>query len=364
MDQDLIKAFSNQENLYLIPPYLHKNRDTILKAWKSSDYKNHVFLFSSGTTNTSKLKSYIISKKAILENAMAVNHFLGASKEDSWLATLPPYHIGGLSIYARASLLNAKVFESPSNKWDINHVFDILSKNKISFFSVVPLQLLELINHSFLPNKSLKGIFVGGDFLSTSLANMAIENQIPIIKTFGMTELSSQIASSYYKDIKDGYLEVLPLHKIKDQMITSKSLFSALCVFDGNKHIITHNESDTFKLPDRFDLINGDIQYIKPLGRLDEMIKLKGRLVNFLELKDQMHEVFMRLQIYGRIEMVLVTNTLAGTQIDLYAENSLKLHQQTIHNSLIEELPFLENLITFRFFDELPKTSIGKIKRM
>src|SRR6266851_5614716 len=67
----------------------------------------HVWMATSGTTGVQKLTA--LSKKALLASAAAVNHHLDARASDAWCRVLPPFHVGGLGIEARAYLAGARV---------------------------------------------------------------------------------------------------------------------------------------------------------------------------------------------------------------------------------------------------------------
>jgi acyl-CoA synthetase (AMP-forming)/AMP-acid ligase II len=57
-----------------------------------------------------------------------VNRHLAASATDTWLCVLPLFHVGGLSIGARAYLAGAKAFIEP---WDIKTFDKIIREKKV-----------------------------------------------------------------------------------------------------------------------------------------------------------------------------------------------------------------------------------------
>ena len=98
-----IKRFYQPGNLYLIPPYISEViQSELRKYWDGLDLTEHVFILSSGTSSQTAIKSYAISKLAIVSNAVAVNEFLNVDSSTKWFSSLPYFHIGGLSIYVRA----------------------------------------------------------------------------------------------------------------------------------------------------------------------------------------------------------------------------------------------------------------------
>ena len=60
-------------------------------------FPGHIYLL---TSNMGKI--CILSKTAFLSSAQAVNSKLKVEKKDSWLISLPLFHVAGLSILARS----------------------------------------------------------------------------------------------------------------------------------------------------------------------------------------------------------------------------------------------------------------------
>ena len=91
---------------WLCSPQLQPWQKNILAGMKSrvGQSPNLVWLLSSGTQSVDEIKAIALSIEAILQSAKAVNKHLRATAKDRWLLTLPFYHIGGLSIFARAHL--------------------------------------------------------------------------------------------------------------------------------------------------------------------------------------------------------------------------------------------------------------------
>lgn len=359
-----MQDFLSSDNLYLIPPYLESQRDFFISSWKDLNLEDHVFLFSSGTTNTQKLKFYVISKQAIINNAKAVNEFLNCDPNDSWLASLPAYHIGGLSIFIRSYLAKTKLVEI-DQKWQPQEYYKLIQDHKISYFSLIPRQLYEFVQLNVKAPSALKGVFIGGDFLPDSLAQKALALDWPIIKTYGMTELSSQIATSFYADTEEGFLCLLPIHKIHQGYITSNALFSGMGEFKQNGLSFEPFVKSSYKLPDEFELkeVAGK-QFLKPLGRRGDEFKLKGRLINLQELKNLLAPVFIELGCYSQIELVPSTDALIGSYLNVYMEQELKNIEEQMVHQMLQLAPYLKDVLKFTYFDKLPKTSIGKIKRM
>lgn len=363
---DLDNLYSS-ENSYLVPKYIDsKTSKRILDVWKSLGLNGHIFIFSSGTSNKSSIKTYAISKSSILANAKAVNRFLDLKSEDNLLLSISPYHIGGLSILFRAKVSGAKVFPY-LGRWNPEVLFNYCKSEGINYLSLVPTQMYDLVKLNFSCPSSIKGVFVGGDFISKTLLKSAMDLKWPVILTYGATELSSQIATSFARDVKDGFLKVLDIHKVylKDEVsyISSPSLFSKEIILNQNDFIIT-DANEEFPLPDYVELISkNDAIYLKPLGRITDELKIKGRLLNFLNIKDYSYSLFAKLDILYKADIQVAESHRLGKEILIILEKSESDKSTTIINKISDQFDrlFIPKVI---LVDKLELTTSGKIKKI
>lgn len=341
--------------------FLHHERfaDIAPLIAKKLDYlENHFFLFSSGTTSTDP-KGYAISQKALFANAQAVNEFFKLSESDVWGLTLPWFHIGGLSVIARAHLLGSKLVDL-TGKWEPHSWVQKLNDEKVTITTVVPTQIFDLVKNNLKSPPHLKFIIVGGDFLSTELATRAINLGWPVIKTFGMTEVCSQLASA--KSVKDDHLQVLPIHQIRqdqDKRLWVKSLAMYTLEFiykENSVQIITAlDRCDEDGYFPTNDLVSwSDHQFIH-LGRIDDQIKIKGRLTSVNALKDQLYTYALAHNLYGQLELTIIDDPRSGKNLEI-------LHSTPINESEISAL-FSPISPTFRQVLAFEKTDLGKLKK-
>lgn len=349
-------TFNQKEN-----QFLHHERfaDIAPVIAKKLDYlENHFFLFSSGTTSTDP-KGYAISEKALFANAQAVNDFFKLSKNDVWGLTLPWFHIGGLSVIARAHLLGSKLVDL-TGKWEPQSWVQRLIDEKVTITTVVPTQIFDLVKNNLKSPPTLKFIIVGGDFLSTELATRAIDLGWPVIKTFGMTEVCSQLASA--KAPKEEHLQVLPIHQIKldqDKRLWVKSLAMYTLEF-----IYKENTVQTITALDRCDqdgffptndLVSWSDNHLIHLGRIDDQIKIKGRLTSVNALKDQLYTYALNHHLYGQLELAIIDDPRSGKNLEI-------LHSAPIDEAEVSTL-FSPIAPTFRQVLAFEKTDLGKLKK-
>lgn len=367
-----IKNFYDDVNTYLLPPYIETTeREAIISKWKALGLKNHTFLLSSGTSSKGELKSYAIKKEAIIKNAQSVNRFLGVLPSDNWLLSLPFYHIGGFSILVRAKESQSNIFalNRKQKSWCPRVFYQQLLSHSISLTSLVPTQLFDLVSSDIEAPRSLKGIFIGGDLLHDELKKKALALGWPLIETYGMTELSSQLASSFvYEGVKDSFLEVLDIHKVsrnEDKIfVQSDSLFTAEIIISGDEVIVRKQEGALFALPDRVLLKEvGEKQYLKSMGRLSDEFKIKGRLYNFKLLNNQAQKIFLKNDMYLKVELVVVDDEREGKSLELWFEKGISQHINRIRDDLQEGFPKAILIKRGKVFPSLERNKLGKLKR-
>ena len=335
----------------MIPPYI-ENRKKILKGWEEQNLSGHFFICSSGTTSQGEIKTYALSKKALLANASSVNQFLKIKSNKTWLASLPYYHVGGLSIFARSYLLGIEPIVLKGKWRDEDCQIDV------NYLSVVPTQLYRIVKKSLRPPKSHEGIFVGGDFLATELRNQAIDLGWKVIATYGMTEVCSQLASRFVDKKFDGFLDILPIHNVSQGQVQSESLYTR-CILFNSDSIKVENATSRFSLPDKIELSEDGLR-LKPLGRNDGHFKYKGRLYNKFQILDQVQSILIRENALEDAQILLERDSELGEKPILYVskDNLKKTLEDYINSSKLLKILDLE----VRVVDRVTTHSIGKIK--
>ena len=294
-------------------------QNQLLRLTDELGITNHVAIFSSGTTG-GPVKGYLLSRDALLKNAAAVNERLGLSPSDVWGASLPHYHIGGLSIFYRAKLLG----HSPVNlrPWNPETLTSHITHSGVTVLSLVPAQLYDLVTMGVVAPPGLKAVLLGGDFLSQELEKSAVSLGWPVVRTFGMSEVCSQLCTG---EDTAGHLIPLPLHTLKvsergQLLVKSQSLFSYLITKSGQGWILTSAEdlkqSDGFyPLPDQVILREGNLLH---QGRIDQSIKSSGHLVDLRALKEILDALMLKENLWGEMELVMKPSSRHGTSLSLH----------------------------------------------
>lgn len=140
-------------------------------------------LMTSGTTATPKFATHTWENH--LTSALNPHKDLTLLPTDRWYLSLPLNHIGGLAILFRCFLHGAAV------------ILPDLAQANATFLSFVPTQLKRYLENPY-PLPHIRAILVGGATISESLCRSAYERGLPLFLTYGMTEMSSQIATAPY----------------------------------------------------------------------------------------------------------------------------------------------------------------------
>jgi O-succinylbenzoic acid--CoA ligase len=144
------------------------------------------------------------SRVGLLASAKAVNGHLAVQQDDQWLCALPLFHVGGFCIYARAFASNSGVFEL-SSPWTPQVFIDECERCGATLSALVPTQVYDLVRGSYASPKSLRAVLVGGGGLAADLEARARGLGWPILRTYGLSEAGSQVATQGGED-----LQVLP----------------------------------------------------------------------------------------------------------------------------------------------------------
>ena len=329
-----------------------------------SRFLGHLILLSSGTSGKSKWIA--LSKEAFLVSAQAVNDHLSVTSEDTWLLTLPQFHVGGLGILARAYLSRSKVF-SLEGKWDASVWVNTLIQNCCTLSSLVPTQIYDLVSLQLRAPSCLRGVFVGGGSLNPDLGKKAEALGWPLLATYGMTETCSQVASAKSGESSEfNLLPILPHWQVKETsekrlLFRGKSLLTAyLHVRKNQVQVEDPKDSDGWFLSqDRGEVKSG---LLKIFGRSGDVIKVSGELVDVAHLNERLRSLKHSLGVAADIALIAIPHARLGMQISLVSDRFFTAEQA---DQILKEfnegvLPF-ERIREWKCIGILPRTELGKL---
>ena len=157
----------------------------------------HSVIYTSGTTG--RPKGAVLTHGNFYWSAVASSMNLGVREDDRWLACMPLFHVGGLSILLRSAIYGttAVVHE----RFDEARVNTALREDGITLLSVVPTMLTRMFEvDSASLGDSLRAVLLGGGPAPRPLLEAARDRGVPVLQTYGLTETASQVATLSSED--------------------------------------------------------------------------------------------------------------------------------------------------------------------
>lgn len=213
---------------------------------------------TSGSAGLPKAAAHTCS--AHLASAHGVATRLGFTTEDSWLLSLPLFHVSGQGILWRWLYRGGKLVLAKE-----------INSKEPTFASLVPTQLWRLLQQ---PELRLRTVLLGGAAIPTALTAQAEARGVACWCGYGMTETASTVAAKR-ADGEPGVGKALPGHRIRlvdgEIAIRSAALASGYW-YDGNILPLANDEGWFFTRDSGF--LGADNLVIN--GRLDNLFFSAG----------------------------------------------------------------------------------------
>jgi O-succinylbenzoic acid--CoA ligase len=150
-------------------------------------------IYTSGTTGRPKGAMLTVGNFWWSAIGSALN--LGTHTDDRWLACMPLFHVGGLSILLRAAIYGITVVLHDG--FDAEAVDAALDRDRITIISVVLVMLqrmLDVRGERAFP-ASLRCVLLGGGPAPLSVLERCARLAVPVSQSYGLTETTSQVAT-------------------------------------------------------------------------------------------------------------------------------------------------------------------------
>jgi len=305
---------------------------------------SELIFFTSGSI---KSKACVLTLENFLYSAAGSSENIPFNENNNWGLCLPLFHVGGFSILIRSILSNGTVIALNTDR---NFSDQILENNitHISFVSTQFMRFLEQYKHM----SSLNFVLLGGSAIPLSSISMALKFKLPIYKSYGMTEMASQICTTTQIENLDQAVfsgHVLKYRELK--IVDNKISVKGPCLFKGylyKNKIESPSNGEWFLTGDLGELHDGQI---KILGRSDRIFQSAGENISpeFIELE------LLKIPGVFKAYVCPVADDTYGLRAMAYIESELKAEE--INKLLEGKLSGLHRLKELRPWSELPKTS-------
>lgn len=286
---------------------------------------------TSGATGTPK--GVVLTHAAVHASAVATSARLGITSADTWLACLPLSHVGGLSVVTRALLLDVPLVVHDG--FDAERV-QAAARDGATAVSLVATALQRIDPQLF------RVIVLGG-------SRAPADRPPNVHATYGLTETGSGI-------VYDGMpLDGVELAVATDGEVLVRCPMLLRCYRDGSTPV----DSDGW-------LHTGDIGKLLPDGRLhidgraDDLIITGGENV----WPDVVESVIASHAAVREVAVAGVPDSEWGQRVVAWiVPEGLPPSAADINAHVRESLPNYCVPKELRIIEELPRTSIGKLRR-
>ncbi len=227
--QNILDQYNIPVVLKALPPYTEGK-----KSLRHDLHESEIVLFTSGTNTVPK--AVVLTFQNFIENALGSNKNIPFGPGDHWLVNLPLYHVGGISVFFRALVGGGCAYFSSINDPAISHI------------SMVHTQLFRYIQNPF--QTYFKAVLLGGSSFPNALVDSAAQAGLPIYRSYGMTEMASQITTTQMGLDLDTSGRLLASRELKivngEILVRGKTLFKgfldqATSPFDADGWYHTHD---------------------------------------------------------------------------------------------------------------------------
>jgi len=322
--------------------------------WNPSD--ETVFCIINTSATTGKFKSVPVRWSQIEAHVKASAKVLGVEEEDNWLVVLPMFHVSGLSIILRTLYNGTRA--TIREKFSEQVVLDALETKEVTMVSLVPTVLQRIVER--IQSPTLRAILLGGEFIPMPLLQECVQRDLPVYKTYGMSETFAQSTTFSIREYPNKLASVgYPLEGVTieirnpDEQGVGEVWLSSPMLMKGylNKEPI----QGAFNTDDIGYVDDDGFLYL--LNRRKDIIISGGENIYPKEIEDVLYGMDGILECavipvsdpkWGQVPVLCVVTNCSEEDISQYLLSRLAKYK--VPKRIV-------------YYDALPKNSVGKILR-
>ncbi|MCK3654370.1 o-succinylbenzoate--CoA ligase [Pasteurellaceae bacterium Macca] len=275
------------------------------------------FTLTSGSSG--KPKAVVHSGANHLDNARGVCELVDFRANDSWLLSLPLFHVSGQGIVWRWLSQGATLFV-PENKADF---WAMLAQ--VSHASLVPTQLQRYFTQG-LASQHKQHFLLGGSYIPPALIRQAQCRGIETYAGYGMTEMASTVCA--VRAERDNVGKPLAGREVKivGEEIWVKGAGLALGYWQNNQLIPLSNHQGWYQTKDR-GRWNGKGQLVVE-GRLDNMFISGGENIQ----PEAVESLLLEVDGVERVFIVPIADPEFGARPVAFVKFNAPFGEQAVEN--------------------------------
>jgi len=346
-----------------LPAFLLK---TLVKG--GSDENECVMLFTSGSEK--EPKAVPLSHRNISSNIEAYSDALGLHHEHRMLATLPYFHVFGLTTNLWTPLCHGMTFVTYANPIEYKTVVNIIRETKPTMMVGTPSFFWGYLNKSKPGDfDSLQIAVVGADKCPAGLRDGFMKkHNITLLEGYGTTETSPVIATNVPASNKPGSVGK-PLSNLHVRIQNYET--GGICRTGETGKILVKGPSVMKGYFDDLEETSmriragwydtGDMGYLDEegylwhAGRLKRFVKIGGEMVSLVRVEEMLSNL---LPEEADCCVVELPDPKKGARI--VAVVTQEVDKSTLLKKMSEELPNIALPKDFLVLQELPKMGSGK----
>jgi len=348
-----VQVTFSYDNRFISFNQVYKSKMEEVKLIEEFEDESIAVIMNTSAT-TGEFKSVPLRWEQFSAHVKASLKSIGVTTLDNWLLVLPMYHISGLTILMR-SLYNGTQM-TILEKFDEEQILSLIERGIINIISIVPTMLNRIVER--IEKHKLRVVLVGGEFIPKALVEKSVIRNIPLYKTYGMTETTSQSTTFSVLEYPEKIDSVgIPLENVDirienpDEKGIGEVLIKSPMLMDG--YLGKENISGYFNTE--------DVGYLDEDGFLNIIARRKNVIIsggeniypkeieNILYAHPKINECVVVGHIdekWGQVPVLYLVSSLGEHEILEYLSN--KLAKYKIPKKII-------------YLEELPKNSVGKI---